>query len=1035
MRIAIVQFSDIHFRKADNAICGRVAPLVAAIRSSDPTCDEYVFVLSGDLANSAELEEYAIAKKFFVELSDLMATHRPGCRVRYFSIPGNHDCYLPESEIGLRDTLVQGVRNSLQSAAPDLSILDNLLKRQRFYFDFAKDYGWDTSEVIDRICTRQTVVLGGEKIQINLYNTALLSTRSEKQGELSMPMRVVKSKTSPSEDCALSISVFHHPYTWLEAGIGLEFRTHIERASDIVLTGHQHFDHAFDKQTSTGENVLYSEGEVLQQHEQPGQSGFRVILVDLAEKSRCLLSYSWKDTCYMPVTEAKWQPYTRSLLLNRSLSAVGDFLAELSDSGIGLTHRTKGSVPLETLFVYPDVAVRPLTSPEKQRDVTGANLLTYLNGATKVIIEGGPLSGKTSLAKTIVKDWLRNRLFYPLLLKGSDIKRADQAFLDRLFNNEAARAYGTNNPETYKQLRHAAKVLIVDDWNQSPLTLADKDAFLTRAEAYFGKVVLLVDSFQYIRYVLSKLSGSSDPILKYDHVTIKEMSYVSRGQIIDRWLHLDGLTEDSAAFNRKVEDTERLVKNVIGKNTLPSLPFIVLVILQASQQQQYTSILPENGSFGYLYEVLITAVLSSTREGGRQAQLDKKYTFLSLLAFKMFTSSVDMLREAAVEDLLDRYGEDYKIKVDKSALLGDLEHARVIVRIDGHYSFVYPHYFHYFLTRYFKNNFTGAQGSELKARLKKIASGLNVGANRIFLMFFIYLTHDEQLTDELVGLGGEILAGFSPSELTQEVEFYNSKNTGVEQKIPERVDLAESRQSRRKAADLMEEADPEQGKLRLEFPVSDGAYSEAMSLSDKLDYASGCLEILGQILRNFTGSLPGHRKIAILKTTYLLGLRTLRALLWCVGDVTVGMREELAKNDSGKAADLQVAKSAEKLLAVVAQAIGASVFHTISLNVGSPEIDENAYTETLELIGRSNATELIDLAIKLDHFEAYPFEEIKRLRRRFADNRYATNVLRDLVVANVHVFDIGRQNRQRVLGLFDETQQGDALLSRKTKRF
>jgi hypothetical protein len=115
--------------------------------------------------------------------------------------------------------------------------------------------------------------------------------------------------------------------------------------------------------------------------------------------------------------------------------------------------------------------------------------------------------------------------------------------------------------------------------------------------------------------------------------------------------------------------------------------------------------------------------------------------------------------------------------------------------------------------------------------------------------------------------------------------------------------------------------------------------------------------------------------------------------------------------------------------------VGASVLRSISLSVGSPDIQEAAYSDTLDRIGRNNATELVDLAIKLDHFEAYPFEEIKRLKRQCGENRFAENVLRDLVIANMYVFEIGREMRQRVIATLKVTSPGPAALSRNKKRF
>jgi hypothetical protein len=110
------------------------------------------------------------------------------------------------------------------------------------------------------------------------------------------------------------------------------------------------------------------------------------------------------------------------------------------------------------------------------------------------------------------------------------------------------------------------------------------------------------------------------------------------------------------------------------------------------------------------------------------------------------------------------------------------------------------------------------------------------------------------------------------------------------------------------------------------------------------------------------------------------------------------------------------------------------MIHLISINVGSPDINEDAYSEILLRVGRTNATELIDLAIRLDHSKEYPFATVKNMYRAFETNRFAQRVLRDLVIDNMHVFDIGWEMRQKVLGVLKTSRPSYAVLSKAGKR-
>jgi hypothetical protein len=1031
MLTAIVHLSDIHIKAQSDAISSRLAPLAAAVCSTDPTCVDYTFVLSGDIAAHGIQTEYDAATALLAELRSAIATHSPNASLRCFSVPGNHDCFLPETELTLRDALIKAIEPTLQTLNPDPSTLSELLARQQSYFDFSQTLFAPALTATQKLCCSHFVTVGGKRLQFNLYNTALLSRQKERQGELLVPIELLRSLIQRDEGCELAISVFHHTYVWLHADAAVAFRSHIERTTDIALTGHQHVDHAYTKELLSGERILYSEGDVLQDQDNPSLSGFRIILVDLTAQRWRIVTYSWKDNRYACQSDTEW------VQLGRTANGLGvpaptlEFLDRLSNNGLGLVHRSKGPLPLDSVFVYPDATARKLSAPEHQRNVSGSDLLNYLTQREKILIQGAALSGKTALAKTLAKDWLRSRSTYPLLMSGADFRRSDESFFDRAINAEVVRAYGSSSIEAYRQLPPAVKVVIVDDWDACVLAQRERDAVLSRLAAHFGKVVLVVGGLSYIEHLFARLEGK-ELILEFDLVSLAEMSHVARGQLIDKWLALE-IPRESKEFSRTVEETERLIQSVIGRNTLPSLPFIVLSLLQATQR--HGDVLPENGAFGYLYEVIITTALNSAK-GDNRPQLDKKYEVLPILAFQMFTSGVEMMSASEVEGLIDRYAKTYRVKLNRTSMLEDLLFARVLENHEGNYCFAYDHYFYYFLARYFKTHLDGPDGPALRTQLKGIANGLNSGTNGIFLTFVVYLTHgDRELIEHLLAIGESIFAELPLSNLTDEVDFYNSKShSGAIRPIPEQIDLEKSREERRRAADQSDERKTAQNG-KSEWPdACCPAYSDDMPLAIKLEYARTCMEILGQILRNFTGSLPGEKKHALLTTTYRLGLRTLRAVLEVLSDASVRAKEEMAKRDLKRPEDREFVKAIERLLTILGQIIGSGAIREISLNVGSPEIDEDAYADALEEVGRNHATELIDLAVKLDNGESYPFNKVRDLRHTLKDNRFASSVLRDLVIAHMHVFEVTRDMRQRVLALFKESQSDSNLLSRTTKR-
>lgn len=238
MAICIVQLSDIHFSEKSNSLAAKLPQLAAAITSADPTCLDYLLILSGDIAYQGIETEYRTATNLLGTLTTTIIGNLPKATVKYLAVPGNHDCILPEDQVALRAALVDGIKSSLQARSPDAGIITALVNVQQPFFRFSESLGGIGMNAAQPLCSSSSVALGGHQIQVNLYNTALLSKRRERQGELAVPMELIRERISLSSDCALSLSVFHHSYPWLETNNGVAFRNHIESISDIAFCGH-----------------------------------------------------------------------------------------------------------------------------------------------------------------------------------------------------------------------------------------------------------------------------------------------------------------------------------------------------------------------------------------------------------------------------------------------------------------------------------------------------------------------------------------------------------------------------------------------------------------------------------------------------------------------------------------------------------------------------------------------------------------------------------------------------------------------------
>src|SRR5205823_14529118 len=149
------------------------------------------------------------------------------------------------------------------------------------------------------------------------------------------------------------------------------------------------------------------------------------------------------------------------------------------------------------------------------------------------------------------------------------------------------------------------------------------------------------------------------------------------------------------------------------------------------------------------------------------------------------------------------------------------------------------------------------------------------------------------LTDELLATAKSILADIPLADFSDDdVGFYNSKEAvHLIPDIPETADFDKTRHGRRQAEDSFAE---QQAALRL----CNDSYSEQLPITTKLVHAEAYVEILGQILRNFTGSLPGKAKSDILETTFSLALRSLKAQLIMLRGITGDLKKAIVEVDA-----------------------------------------------------------------------------------------------------------------------------------------
>lgn len=216
-------------------------------------------------------------------------------------------------------------------------------------------------------------------------------------------------------------------------------------------------------------------------------------------------------------------------------------------------------------------------------------------------------------------------------------------------------------------------------------------------------------------------------------------------------------------------------------------------------------------------------------------------------------------------------------------------------------------------------------------------------------------------------------------------------------------------------------------------PNPDDEYATAIF---EFDVAMKTLQILGQMLKNFPGSLPAGQKSALTTECYELGLRSLAAIFAAVKEASEQIIDTFVEYPKTTQRDgtetNELIERAKRDVNRFARLIAFVVVKRVSHSVGSSALTQT-YRRVLEN-DPSDAKRLIDASIKLDHKADFPDREMAKLGKLLESNPFAMLLLRQLVVTHLYMFKVQLEKKQRVCAALDIPYQRLMVIDPKARK-
>jgi Calcineurin-like phosphoesterase len=994
MQVIAIHLSDIHIDTKSDPVLSRASLIVRSAHSVEPEADAVFILFTGDITYSGSIQQFDVATGFIEQVVMEAKSRWKNAKVAVFLCPGNHDCDFAGSQ-SVRDAVLPGARSG--DAVLDAEILQVCCQPLRNYYNFSSSFGCP-EPATSTIYTSYTLSIAGCDFDIRQYNTAWASKKHETQGQLLMPAQWLPSHESQA---SVVISLFHHPYNWLEGSNARQFREHIEQSSDLVFTGHEHDADMYTRTNAFYEsNADYYEGACLQSSSGVAESAFNVVAIDTGAARRRFHAIKWNGALYAATSENPIEkPFVRNEgRARREFAIRAQYYSDLTSPGASFTHPRKSPLTMLDLFVHPhlrELSGDPAQQGLKPNFLDAEKFWEAVKSNSKMAILGDDASGKTTLARYLYLR-LHESGEVPLLVNAPAFSQTTTERVHRAIRSQFNAQYNSQAFEAYRQLDRIKRTLIVDKLNEVELNANAVSKLIRVLEEFFGRVIVISNSILLISEMAFE-GGDDMPLRDYSKFQLLEFGNELREALIEKWLSIGREeTIHREQFERETIHAKTLIDSVLGKNLIPSCPLFVLVLMQ--QIETFTNMTTTNASEGYLYEVLITRSLQ--RSTGSVA-IDTAYTYLSAVANAMFDLGRQYLTEVELEQLHQQYCKAYDLDLTFEVIERALIQADLLKHIENRYWFRYGYCYFYFFARHLRDRLNSTEGVE---RVNRLVEEIHRDDSASILAFLTYLAKDSIVIEAIRAKAKGIYADAAPATLEDDSAFFG----GLLAEIPKRVySDRPAKESRREINRALDRANGNTSKS------TDKEVDDTL----RLNVAFKTLQILGQVIRNFPGSLLAEQKAEIAEECYLLGLRSMSMILRSLGQNAEALVATITEHIFGsnerpkELTKERTEKAVRRFLAWIINLFAASVVKRISGAVGSETLRKTF--EAVRVKGNTTAFDLIDISIKLDHFARFPEEEITEFVRTSGEMALAMQVLRDLIVMHFYRFPRDFRVKQR----------------------
>lgn len=1017
MKLGVLHLSDIHFRHESDPCKEYGESIARACYQTAHQSNEFVIIVTGDIAFSGRSTEYGYARELLTTISSKLETEL-GRDVQIFLVPGNHDCTLiPEDEIRTLtiDRVIEQSGGEVRQ-----SWVDKCTEAQSEYFKFESNIRKLQPVFEDRLWKEFELQVGGGILRVSSINAAWMSRLHESPGQLVFPIEQYTEQLEAP--CSLRLALIHHPLNWYCQSTYHPMRRTLKTHCNAILSGHEHSIGSEVIHDSHGSSTLMLEAPALQPHEKHLDPQFTCLLFDTDNK--IVNEQRFKATTNFPEQIDKdvihrLDSNSRCTRLNK---VNADFLKILMDPGGNFTHPQRGALSAEEIFVYPQL--EESTSEFSKKAVYADEVCSGWEVGKRILILADDEGGKTFLLRRYFLD-IHEQGGLPIYIKSDEIKSVTERDIEKIIDSAAKRQY--LNPDEFKYAEKSRKIVLVDDLDRIKGELRVQERLVEILEERFVTIILTASS----RFKISELVGgdTSNHLLSFTTYKIRPFGHLLRNTLIKKWCML-GDIKTLVDFDRKVHGAETLVNGILGRNIVPAKPVYLLIFLQSNEQNEQGEL--QNSSFSYYYEYL---VIKSLRESGyRSDELDEIFSYLSQLAWYFKSNCRKELSTAELRTFNTNFSAEFTT-VDFDQRINLLYKAKILAKSGNYYRFTYAYIYYLFVGKYLSDNL---HEESIMGLVEKYCSELYLRENANTIMFLTHHSSDPKVINKIASTLDSCFAKNAPLDLNGDMEAINSLVESAARLVIRDPDVKENQIAEKRFQDSYDSQHDEDEALIREAGEDRKDIAEQdniINISSDINLTMKTSEILANIIKNYYGSINKSRKQKYVNSIFESSLRTLSCLFSEIleqPDRFVAELERCLSEKFPKINNENLNNQSKKLAFQLIGLIATSLIARAGNLVSSEKLREDVSRTVLDK--GSNAYRLIEIASCLTQPGQIPFDTLEKLARDLKDNKFAFTILQTLIYYHLHMFHTSDKDKQRLSGIAHISIQHSRAIDHKSRK-